>query len=246
MQQPSVDEAPCPCHHFTHTLTEQCLTRGHVVAGVEQLGPWHRSFEKLGDGSASSACFPAKHEFFKHNTKMFASWRRKHCLPISERLTWKDVSLARDLLHKHFIVHCEDHESNHLMVYCPQFYLQAAMKTWQGPDVFEPVEGSSAQWNQQVFAQIPGTLKRRYRWGINPSGTLPVVFVFLKRKKDFLKGRTIISYSNSCIKKLLIAAAQAILLMVRLVWPEAMGWPPPRNFGEVCMNFCADLLQMFT
>ena len=91
------------------------------------------------------------------------------------------------------------------------------MKTWQDPDVIEPVEGSSEQWNRQVFAQIPGTLKRRYRWGINPSGTLPVGFVFLKRKKEFLKGRTIISYSNSCIKKLLI------LLMVRLVWPEAMG-----------------------
>ena len=146
--------------------------------------------------------------------------------PIPEprkRLTWKDVSLARDLLHKHFIVHCEDHESNHLMVYCPQFYLRAAMKTWQDPEVFEPGEGSSAQWTQQLFAQIPGALKRRYRWGINPSGTLPVGFVFLKRKKEFLKGRTIISYSNSCIKKLLIAAAQAILLMVRLIWPEAMG-----------------------
>ena len=90
---------------------------------------------------------------------MLASWRHKHCLPLGlelefravlehqwqqhiqylsqeKRLTWKDVSLARDLLHKHFIVHCEDHESNHLMVYCPQFYLQAAMKTWQDPDVF--------------------------------------------------------------------------------------------------------------
>ena len=42
-------------------------------------------------------------------------------------------------------------------------------------------------------------------------------------QRRVFKGRTIISYSNSCIKKLLIAAAQAIRLMVRLVWPEAMG-----------------------
>ena len=72
--------------------------------------------------------FPAKHEFFKHNTKMFASWRRKHWLPLGLELEFravlehqwqqhiqylsqeksgshgKDVSLARDLLHKHFIV----------------------------------------------------------------------------------------------------------------------------------------------
>ena len=45
----------------------------------------------------------------------------------------------------------------------------------------------------------------------------------LKRKNQFLKGRTIISYSNSCIKELLKAASHAILLMIRLVWPEAMG-----------------------
>ena len=219
------------------------MTHGHVVAGVEQLGCPRHSFEKLGSGSAASAFFPAKHEFFKHNAKLFSSWRRKHCLPQSlelefrsvlqsqcekhiqrlsheARLTWKDVSVARSLLHKHFVVHCEDHEPNHLMVFCPQFYLRAAMRTWQGPDVFEPVEGSQEQLTTWVLDRIPGLLKRRY---LCPSDTLPVGFTFLKGKKEFLKGRTIISYSNSCIKELLKAAAQAILLMIHLVWPEAMG-----------------------
>ena len=109
------------------------------------------------------------------------------------------------------------------MIYCPRFYLQAALRTWRDPAVFEPVEGSPEQLSTWVLDRIPATLRRRYRWGICPSGTLPVGFIFLKRKKEFLKGRTIISYSNSCIKELLKAAAQAILLMIRLVWPEAMG-----------------------
>ena len=133
------------------------------------------------------------------------------------------MSVARSLLHQHFVVHCEDHEPNHVMIYCPRFYLQAALRTWRDPAVFEPVEGSPEQLSAWVLDRIPATLKRRYRWGICPSGTLPVGFIFLKRKKEFLKGRTIISYSNSCIKELLKAAAQAILLMMRLVWPEAMG-----------------------
>ena len=47
--------------------------RGHVVSGIEHLGTLHQSFEKLGAGSASSAFFPAKHEFFKRNLKMFFS-----------------------------------------------------------------------------------------------------------------------------------------------------------------------------
>ena len=39
---------------------------------------------------------------------------------------------------------------------------------------------------------------------VTNGGSMPKVgFVFLKRKKEFLKGRTIMSYSNSCIKGLL-------------------------------------------
>ena len=120
-------------------------------------------------------------------------------------------------------MHCEDHEPNHLIIFCPRFHFQSALRTWQDPDVFESLSGSRDQWNQWVLDEIPCRLRSRYKWGINANGTLPVGFVFLKRKKPFLKGRTIISYSNSCIKELLKAASQAILLMIRLVWPEAMG-----------------------
>ena len=124
-----------------------------------------------------------------------------HHLSQEARLTWKDVSVARSLLHQHFVVHCEDHEPKHLMIYCPRFYLQAALRTWRDPAVLEPVEGSPEQLSAWVLDCIPARLRRRYRWGICPSGTLPIGFTFLKRKK----------------------AAQSILLMIRLVWPEAMG-----------------------
>ena len=242
----SLDSVPCPCHKYLHALPEVCITHGHVVTGIENLGALHQSFEKLRAGSASSAFFRAKHEFFKHNCNMFSSWRRKHHFPrgleiefrailqqqwakhiqfLNEdpRLTWKDVSAARPLLHRDFVVHCEDHEPNHLMIFCPQFYFQAALRAWKDPEVFEPVPGSQTEWNQWVLDEIPRQLRSRYGWGINAKGTLLVGFVFLKRKKEFSKGRTIISYSNSCIKELLKAASQAILLMIRLVWPEAMG-----------------------
>ena len=216
------------------------------ISGIEHLVVLHQSFEKLGAGSASSAFFPAKHDFFKHNLIFFfladktsfsslvgnrvadhpsnTQWA-KHvkCLHADPRLTWKDVSAARALLHRDFVVHCKDHEPNHLMIFCPRFYSQSALRTWRDPEVFESVSGSRDQWNQWVLDEIPGRLRSRYKRGINPNGTLPVGFVFLKRKKEFLKGKTIISYSNSCIKDLLKAASQVILLMIRLVWPEAMG-----------------------
>ena len=137
LQNHSIDDVQCPCSKFAAQLPESCMTHGHVVAGIEQLGCLHHSFEKIGSGRAASAFFPAKHEFFKHNLKMCFSWRRKHCFPqtlesefrsllqlqwekhvqhFEDRLTWKDVSAARSLLHRYFVVHCEDHEPNHLMI----------------------------------------------------------------------------------------------------------------------------------
>ena len=208
LQNNSLEHVPCPCHKYIHMLPEVCITHGHVVSGIEHLGALHQSFEKLGAGSASSAFFPAKHEFFKHNCKMFSSWRRKHhfprsleiefktilqqqwaqhiqCLNDDPRLNWKDVSAARSLLHKDFVVHCEDHEPNHLMIFCPQIDFQAALRTWKDPEVFESVSGSQDEWNQWVLDEIPRKLRSRYKWGINAKGTLPVGFVFLKRKKNF-------------------------------------------------------------
>ena len=72
LQQNSLDQIPCPCHKYIHMLPQVCITHGHVISGIEHLGALHQSFEKLGAGSASSAFFPAKHKFFKHNLKMFS------------------------------------------------------------------------------------------------------------------------------------------------------------------------------
>ena len=44
LQHHSIDDVPCPCHKFASQLPETCMTHGHVVAGIEQLGCLHRSF----------------------------------------------------------------------------------------------------------------------------------------------------------------------------------------------------------
>ena len=121
-------------------------------------------------------------------TILHQQWQKHvQLLKAERRLTWRGVTAARGLLHKEFVVHCEDHEPNHLMVYCPQFYVRAALKTWQGPDVFEEVSGSQEQWNQWVLDRIPGKLQRRYCWGINVKGSLPEGFAFLKRQKELFE-----------------------------------------------------------
>ena len=177
---------------------------------------------------------------------MFSTWRRKHHLPLrlesefqavlqeqwakritclhaDPRLTWKDVSVARALLRKDFVVRCEDHEPNHLKS-------SALVSTFNLPS--EPgktlkclnqcqvlgINGTNGFWTRSQADCVAAT-----SGGSMPMAPSQLGSYFEKRKKSFLKGRTIISYCNSCIKELLKAASQAILLMIRLVWPEAMG-----------------------
>ena len=53
--------------------------------------------------------------------------------------------------------------------------------------------------------------------------TLLLGFAFLKRNTQFLKGRSIISYGNSMLCRLLLATSQATTLMLQTVWWDGFG-----------------------
>ena len=77
--------------------------------------------------------------------------------------------------------------------------------------MFTPLKGDEQHWIQQVASHIPKALVRRYPWGIDKHAALPEGYILLKRKKAFAKGRSIIGYHSFILKKLLIAASQAIV-----------------------------------
>ena len=66
---------------------------------------------------------------------------------------------------------------------------------------------------------------------------LPTGFVFLKRKNAFEKGRTIISYAASPFRKLLQAASQAIMLMLRFTWGNSLGLQPTPQLWSDLRDF---------
>ena len=76
--------------------------------------------------------------------------------------------------------------------------------------MFQELDTNADALKQRVFQQIPKALKSRYPWGVDASGSLPVGFVLLKRKKMFRQGRTIVSYLHAPLRKLLAGAAYAI------------------------------------
>ena len=63
----------------------------------------------------------------------------------------------------------------------------------------------------------------KYKWAINKKSNLPYGFVFLKKKKQFLKGRTLISYYNSRYGRLLQVTARTLDSMLLQLWPQSMG-----------------------
>ena len=74
-----------------------------------------------------------------------------------------------------------------------------------------------------MLKSIPSKLFRRYAWALNSEAELPRGTVFLKRKKQFQKGRTIISYAGSLCSKLLQLASIVTTIMTRALYPDAPG-----------------------
>ena len=86
---------------------------------------------------------------------------------------------------------------------------------------------------------MPSTIQKKYKWAVNPKSELPYGFVFLKRKKQFKKGRTLISYFQSRYGRLLQVTARTIDSVLLQLWPQAMGqlavpqiWQRARQFFD--------------
>ena len=75
----------------------------------------------------------------------------------------------------------------------------------------------------EVSSALSSRLQSKYRWGIRKDATLPTGFVFLKRKKQFLKGRTLISYFRSYYAVLMQVTARTIDSMCVQLWPQTFG-----------------------
>ena len=74
---------------------------------------------------------------------------------------------------------------------------------------------------------------RKYPWGFNLDAKLPAGQIFLKRKKSFKSGRTIISYKNTALGPILRAAAICIDQMVNTVWPGSLSRSVPQIWSEI-------------
>ena len=74
-----------------------------------------------------------------------------------------------------------------------------------------------------MLEEIPAHFSRRYPWSFCKSALLPRGTVFLKRKKQLAKGRTIISYAQSLCSKLLEMASIVLTVMAKTLYSDSPG-----------------------
>ena len=179
--------------------------------------------------------FPGRNRWRAKSRALFDQWLKRHRLPSafhpmfedfcakqwqqhvvalehSSRLNWAMLQKVKSALHKDLVLYNEDHHPNHVVCFCPRFFLRGLCTTWDGPSVFKSLQGSPEEWQQKMLGQIPSHLSRRHSWTFSKSANLPRGTVFLKRKKQFTKERTIISYWGSLCSKLLELASVAVTL----------------------------------
>ena len=115
------------------------------------------------------------------------------------------------------------HEQAKLTVFCPRLYFRGAWNTWNDPQLFHRLPISPEEARERINTSLPRALRVKYKWAINKKSNLPYGFVFLKKKKQFLKGRTLISYYNSRYGRLLQVTARTLDSKLLQLWPQSMG-----------------------
>ena len=240
-----VNSLPCCCRWIRqHSLCEFPESE-HLAVALEELDlpPQLAIFKSA---NANSTYFYSRQPYFDLFSSRVYSWTRQHGLPPftdteiwsffndqwkvhtdelrrTDRFSFQKIKHLQQWLHHSAVLHHADHEQAKLTVFCPRLYFRRAWNTWDDPQLFQRLHISLEDAQERINTALPRALQIKYKWGINKKSTLPYGFVFLKKKKQFLKGRTLISYYNSRFGRLLQVTARTLDSMVLQLWPQSMG-----------------------
>ena len=155
-----VEHVTCPCNQFLHKLPDHCFVQGHVAAGLEEFRSLLPNSGSIALASAASTFFLGKENWKPRSRGLFDVWLKRHRLPCtlhgkfeafcdeqwaahsqaleaSDRLTWSQVQGVKSKMHQKFVLYNEDHHPNHVVCYCPRFYMRSILTTWDDPATFE-------------------------------------------------------------------------------------------------------------
>ena len=225
---PDPADLPCACNHLQTLLQDPDTptTNGHYILTLDQLHlPTHLSI--FLNANMNSTYYPGKARYFLTFQTAYTKWLRLQGLPPSlaqhlqpflehqwrlhnthlkqqPRFTARLLRQLQEYLGQNTVLHHADHELQQLRLFCPRQYFTGALNTWQSPELFEPLPYlTAANIHDHLTATVPPILRTRYKWGFCKDFNIPYGVVHLKQKKQWQKGRTIISYFHSLSGNLL-------------------------------------------
>ena len=238
---------PCNCGRFARLHPRINIVDGHIASSASLLDLPIR-LQSLVSYSTSSTVYVGYDTYIKNFKAKVDRWFkcqgfpmqilqkfwdeffpaqwRKHNYALatqSWRITEAQVLEFKKMMDSKFVLHMADHQATHLMIYCPQFYFQPVLRVWTDETNFVSVPFSQHQCRLHLYNTIAGALRSRYRWGIQANARLPQGFVFLKQKKDYKKGRSVIAYNRTITEKLQRGTASAIEQMLHVSFPNHFG-----------------------
>ena len=254
---------PCPCQNMLKKHPDLEHIDGHICGTLDQLR-LPPNLQILRHINSYSTMYPTKDQYLTDVTQSFKKWLQKHGFPphdigdfssflqelwtehvqtmdTTPRLTMDHIHALKQFLEDGVVIHHADHQNQNARLCCPRLYFQGCINTWQDPQLFSQMTCTPQQALQQVHHLATALLQKTYKWGINWGAHLPQGFIFLKGKKQYKKGRTIISYKGSTYAKLLKYAATALEAMLKQVWPQSLGqystpeiWKAIHQFFQKC------------
>ncbi|CAE7607942.1 unnamed protein product [Symbiodinium sp. CCMP2592] len=120
---------------------------------------------------------------------------------------------------EHIVISPIDHGPHLAYGFCPQQYFDILTKTFLDPAVFWRRDTNPMQLSERIQRAIKRHVPTRYHWALAPKESLPYAYVLPKPSKQFLKGRPIVSYSNTWCATLAKFLSTAVLQMLQTVVP---------------------------
>ena len=137
----------------------------------------------------------------------------------------------KDVICSDWVLHLADHESTHLMVFCPKFYFQSCHRVWSDEKVFKPMFMSIPAAKLFLCSHVPSDILRKY-----PCGDSTWMPNYLQ-DRFFSSGKSLLSQvvRSSVTRTQLwgLSLEQPPFAWLNWVWPGSLSRSVPQIWSEI-------------
>eukprot|EP00439_Symbiodinium_sp_Y106_P077706 s915_g16.t1 len=175
-----IEQLPCKCKQFERQHPKD-MVDGHVATGLENMSFQDPVLRELAYANSKSLVFLSRSEYVKQASLAFKKWCKTHFVPLEMLSSWTQfihqqwnihlrhlrhrpkfhethVLKMKDIICSDWVVHLADHESTHLMVFCPKFYFQSCHRVWSDEKVFKPMSMSIPAAKLFLCSHVPSDI----------------------------------------------------------------------------------------